>query len=90
MANPSWPGDPVNPALGHTTTYTYDDMGRLIGTSSPDSGTIACGYRAEGTIQWKIDSRGVRVDYVNDALYRIRQASYPAVGDLPAYTVNHT
>jgi len=22
MVNPAWPGDPVNPALGHTTTYT--------------------------------------------------------------------
>jgi len=53
------------------------DMGRLIGTSSPDSGTTACGYRAEGTIQWKIDARGIRTDYTTDLLYRPLQASYP-------------
>jgi len=75
MVNSPWPGDPVNPALGHTTTYTYDDMGRLIGTSSPDSGTTTYGYRAEGALVWRIDARGIRTDYTTDLLYRIKEAS---------------
>ena len=90
VANPFWPGDPANPALGHTTTYTYDDMGRLIGTSSPDSGTTTYGYRAEGTLVWRIDARGIRTDYTSDLLYRINQASYPSAGDLGAYTVTYS
>jgi len=90
MADSPWPGDPVNPALGHTTTYTYDDMGRLIGTSSPDCGTTIYGYRAEGTLVWRIDARGIRTDYTSDLLYRIKEASYPAAGELGAYTVNYT
>jgi len=83
-------GDPGNPALGHTTTYTYDDMGNLIGVGSPDSGTTTYGYRAEGTIWWRIDARNIQTTYFNDALYRINQASYPAVGDLPVYTVTYS
>jgi len=83
-------GDPANPALGHTTTYTYDDMGNLIGVGSPDSGTTTYGYRAEGTPVWRIDARGIRTDYTTDLLYRIKEAIYPAVGDLAAYTVTYS
>jgi len=74
---------------GSNLHFSQISFTRLIGTSSPDSGTTTYGYRAEGTLVWRIDARGIRTDYATDLLYRPLQASYPAVGELGAYTVNY-
>jgi len=73
MVNPSWPGDPANPALGHTTT-NYDDMGNLIGVGSPDSGTTTYGVPAGGDHLVEDNRERHPNDlFERDILYRIDQ-----------------
>ena len=80
----------VRDAAGKESTYAYDDMGRLVSATTPDEGTTAYGYDRAGNLTWKTDSQGVTAAYTYDLLDRLTAVSYPAFGDLDAYTVTYT
>ncbi len=80
----------ITDGLTHTTVFTYDQLGRQIATADPNQKVIRYQYDGFG--------RRVNVVYPNaqnpltvttefNALGWPEQIVYPAVGDIPAFTV---
>lgn len=72
-------------------TYTYDDMGRLTGSTTPEAGTLCLGTVSGGNCQangydnydnltTRTDARVVVTSYTYDTLNRLTQASYNVSG----------
>lgn len=51
---------------------------------NPESGTINYSYDNNGNLATKVDARGVRTDYVYDALNRVTNRDYSLTGSTPA------
>jgi RHS repeat-associated protein len=66
----------VTDAEGHLTTYTYDDLGRLIETDSPDTGTTRYSYDAAGNLRYKVQNEQQTTEYRYDGLGRLTQIFY--------------
>ncbi len=70
-----------------TRGYTYDGMGRLTISTTPEAGTVCIGTVSSGTcnqngynsfnlVTSSTDARGVATNYTYDTLNRLTQASY--------------
>jgi YD repeat-containing protein len=76
----------VTDAKSNQTIYDYDDMGRPVSTSSPDTGLTTYAYDQAGNLRYKTDAKGVRVEYTYDDLNRVTAAIYPNSIDDISYT----
>jgi YD repeat-containing protein len=61
----------VTDANENDTSYTYDDLGRLISITSPDTGSTTYTYDSAGNIVSKKDANVNTVTYTYDALNRL-------------------
>ncbi len=61
-----------------TRTYNYDDLGRLLSASTPETNYQLVGYQYNdfGLVRQRTDTRGVITTYDYDGLNRLRQVSY--------------
>ena len=66
-----------------TRTFTYSSLSRLLSATNPESGTISYGYDSNGNLLTKTDARGVKTDYVYDALNRVTNRNYSTPGGTP-------
>jgi RHS repeat-associated protein len=69
----------VKDGNGLTTTYQYDDMGRLSRVDSPDTGITRYRYDEAGNLIRKRDANGETIDYLYDCLNRLKQVSSPYI-----------
>jgi RHS repeat-associated protein len=67
----------VMDAENHETTYTHDDMGRVVSTTSVDIGTSGYVYDAAGNLAQKTDATGITVRNTYDALKRLTEVQFP-------------
>jgi RHS repeat-associated protein len=67
----------VTDANNNTTTYKYDDKGRVYQTVSPDTGTTTYSYDPAGNMVSKTDAKGVTISYQYDALNRLTRIGFP-------------
>jgi YD repeat-containing protein len=65
----------VTDAEGHVTAYTYDDLGRLVLTVSPDTGTTSYSYDEAGNLRYKVQN-GASIEYQYDVLGRLTNILY--------------
>jgi RHS repeat-associated protein len=74
-----------------TRSYTYDALGRLTQSTTPEAGTVCIGTVSSGTCQQNgynsfdlvttsTDARGVVTNYSYDTLNRLTQSSYNVSG----------
>jgi YD repeat-containing protein len=63
----------VTDGRGNTTTYIYDDMGRLVKMNSPDSGETRFVYDEGGNLIFKIDANGNIFHYTYDNMNRLKE-----------------
>ncbi|MEK6775628.1 MAG: hypothetical protein AABY87_01950, partial [bacterium] len=70
---------------GNQTGLEYDDMGRLIKSTSPDTGITRYTYDEAGNLKQKKDAKGNTVTYTCDSLNRLTFIDYPTDAD-PVYT----
>lgn len=68
------------------TNYVYDDMGRVVSTISPDTGTTTYAYDEAGDLTSKRDAKAVTVGYTYDNMNRITLADYPGTAEDMVYT----
>lgn len=68
-----------------TRTFYYDSLGRLTGSTQPETGTISYTYDPAGNLATRKDARSVTTTYTYDALNRPTQIAY---NDGKTYTVN--
>jgi len=71
----------VTDGNGNITTYTYDDIGRLIEISSSDTGLTRYSYDPANNLISKTDGNGIRADYTYDALNRLTKIDLPGTSD---------
>lgn len=76
----------VTDPKGLKTTYSYDGLGQLRTTTSPDTGTTQRTYDEAGNLKTSTDARGVTTTYAYDALNRMTSKSYPSQGEDVAFT----
>ena len=74
---------PSGGTCAQTRTFLYDSLSRLKSATNPESGTISYGYDLNGNLTSKIDARGVKTDYVYDALNRVTNRNYSLTGATP-------
>ena len=67
----------VTDAKNSVTSYTYDDLGREISVSSPDSGTAVYVYDGADNAVSKTDGNGITAAYQYDALNRLTAMQFP-------------
>jgi len=72
----------VRDANNNTTTYLYDDKGRVYQVISPDTGTTAYSYDPAGNMVSKTDAKGVTISYGYDALNRLTTIDFPTDVDI--------
>ncbi len=72
----------VKDANNNTTTYKYDDKGRVYQTISPDTNTTTYSYDPAGNMVSKTDAKGVTISYVYDALNRLTKIDFPTDTDI--------
>lgn len=72
----------VKDAEGKSTTYRYDDLGRLLEIHSPDTGITVYTYDESGNVKSKTDAKGVTVSYDYDALSRVTGIDFPDEPDI--------
>jgi RHS repeat-associated protein len=65
-------------------TFSYSSLSRLITATNPESGTITYNYEPNGNLSNKIDARGVKTNYIYDALNRVTHRNYSLTGSTPA------
>jgi RHS repeat-associated protein len=68
----------VKDANNDTTTYKYDDKGRVYQVISPDTGTTTYSYDTAGNMISKTDAKGVTISYAYDALNRLTNINFPS------------
>ncbi len=66
-----------------TRAFTYDSLSRLLTATNPESGLISYVYDNNGNLTSKVDARGVKTDYVYDALNRVTNRNYSLTGATP-------
>jgi uncharacterized protein RhaS with RHS repeats len=55
-----------------TRTFSYDPVtGRLNWATNPENGTVNYSYNADGTVDYKTDQKGQKIDYIYDAYKRV-------------------
>ena len=59
-----------------TRTYVYDDMGRVLLRTDPESGTTSFVYDDNSNVISRTDSRGITTTYTYDELNRITHKTY--------------
>jgi len=64
---------------GETTTFTYDDFGRMTQEVHPDRGTTSMDYNMLGQVVSTTDANGQTVDYIYD-FSRLNEIRYPTSG----------
>lgn len=69
----------VKDGNGLTTTYQYDDMGRLSRVNSPDTGITRYGYDEAGNLIRKRDANGETINYLYDSGNRLCKISSPEI-----------
>ncbi len=67
----------VMDAKGNTTTYDYDQEGRLIKDTDPLKNVITYSYDAKGNLTSKTDANGNTITYSYDGLGRLLKKTYP-------------
>ena len=72
----------VKDANNNTTTYKYDDKGRVYQVISPDTGTTTYSYDPAGNLTSKTDAKGVTISYVYDALNRLTKIDFSSDTDI--------
>jgi len=84
----------VTDARGNTTSYSDDDLGRLIKVVSPDTQVTRFEYDSAGNVLKKIEtnlseqsSANVETNYTYDAASRVTQISFPSD---PSQNINYT
>ena len=65
--------DPFYPALNHTTTFEYDEVGNLIATVDPLGNRTLRFYDAVSRLIALIDPRGKTTQFTYDNLNRVTQ-----------------
>jgi RHS repeat-associated protein len=68
----------VTDANTNTTTYKYDDKGRVYQTVSPDTGTTTYQYDPAGNMISKTDAKGITISYTYDAANRLTSINFPS------------
>src|SRR3989338_4263734 len=71
----------ITDANGNATNYTYDDMGRLVRTQSPDTGVTYYSYDSAGNLISKTDAKGVTASYTFDSANRLTNIDLPGTND---------
>ncbi|OGL51776.1 MAG: hypothetical protein A3H37_12080, partial [Candidatus Schekmanbacteria bacterium RIFCSPLOWO2_02_FULL_38_14] len=71
----------ITDANGNATNYTYDDMGRLVRTQSPDTGVTSYSYDSAGNLISKTDAKGVTASYTFDSANRLTNIDLPGTND---------
>jgi len=66
----------------HTTTYKYDDKGRVYQVISPDTGTTTYTYDTAGNLTSKKDAKNITISYQYDALNRLTKIDFPTDTDI--------
>lgn len=81
-----------------TRTYTYDAVGRLFTSTTPEGGTTCFGTTSGGSCQantgydnfdnllYRTDARGVVTSYTYDGLNRLKGVGYTVVTGVPSTT----
>jgi RHS repeat-associated protein len=64
-------------ANANSTTYHYDQLGRLVKESDPLGNTITYSYDAKGNLTSKADAKGATITYSYDGLGRLLKKLYP-------------
>ncbi len=57
-------------------SFTYDNLGRLLAETHPESGTTSYSYDANSNVLSRTDARGVGTYYTYDELNRVTQKTY--------------
>lgn len=65
-------------ANGHTTTFSYDELGRLVRTDHPDGSFTTQGFDAAGRVTSTTDELGRTIDYVYDGRGQLLRVTEPA------------
>lgn len=65
-------------ANGHTTSFTYDELGRLVRTDHPDGSFTTQGFDAAGRVTSTTDELGRTTDYVYDGRGQLLRVTEPA------------
>jgi YD repeat-containing protein len=73
---------------GETTTFTYDDFGRMTQEVHPDRGTTSMDYNMLGQVVSTTDANGQTVDYIYD-FSRLNEIRYPTSGSLNDITYDY-
>jgi RHS repeat-associated protein len=73
--------DQLNHLIGvsqgsQTRSYTYDGMGRLTSSTTPEAGTVSSAYNGFSLVTSTTDARGVVASYSYDSLNRVTGVSY--------------
>lgn len=66
----------ITDAGGNIVHIGYDERGRLVSRSHPDSGARLYHYGARGLLDSESDARGVDISYVYDELGRVEAQTY--------------
>ena len=66
----------VTDAKGYVSTYTYDKLGRVKTSTSPNTGTTTYVYDNAGNVTSMTDAKGQTITFTYDALSRLTQKSY--------------
>jgi len=59
-----------------TRKFYYDSLGRLTGSTEPESGTVNYSYDNVGNLSTRKDARLITTSYSYDALNRLKQIGY--------------
>ena len=71
---------------GQIRSFTYSSLGRLISTTTPESGTTSFTYYDSGQVLRQTDARGKWSEATYDALHRITARTYSDATPAVTYT----
>jgi len=70
----------VTDAKGKATSFTYDDLGRKVSRTAPDTGFNGYGYDQAGNLVSASDAKGQTTSFTYDAMNRPVSQSYSGTG----------